>query len=548
MTISDAFIIEKLNNRNPLIEDAQKLHAHLLMQVHGIGVTEWIKKIEGLENEEKVNLRKRLAKSNKSMWGDVLRFTDKIFIATGGSREYFFKNKKKSNEFREILGNITEGLSLRKWLENYWLDKIAVDPNGVFLIENNGKDAYPTYKSISVIADYQADGQDLDYIIFEPEKVEDQNYELLRVYDDESDRTYKKTGDELEVIKSYPNTFKKVPGVIISDIVDPLSGLKASSISKELDDADEYLRLNTVFTLMKYHHGFPFFWMYMTACPVCKGTTMVGGKECHACNGTGLSTKKDVSDITYIKPPEDKEQPLVAPNLAGYVVPPIESIQWLRTELDSIKSDIKFSHWGTVLELDKSTIEKTATEVTINAQPIQDRLNKYSDSEEIVEKKLTDFLGVFYYPDNYIRCSINNGRNYIIKNHELLLREYVELRNNRSGETALNDKLKQYYESLFQNDVTNLVIRLKLIEVEPLVHYSVDEVVGMQIPESIKKTKVLYNEWLSTLDKEYLFSSNVEELRNSLNTYVESKKYENEVQSNGLSVGNDNKRKEVPQR
>ncbi|WBC28458.1 portal protein [Rhodobacteraceae phage LS06-2018-MD05] len=542
MILSENDILEKYNNPDPRIADAKQEHKELLMQVHGCNLPNSIIKIEGLENDEKIALRKRLSISNKSMWSEVLRPMDKIFKANGGSRNYNLK-KKQQEQFRNILSNITEGLSLRKWLENYWSDKVAVDPNGIFLIEHDGKDAYPTYKSILDIQDYSVDGQDIDYIIFKP--IQKENYELLRVYDDEGDKLFKKSGDSLIVIEdqTFINPWGKVPGTVISDLINTLTGLKNSTIEKEKELAKEYLRENSVFTLFKYHHGFPFFWQYMSACPVCKGKRFVDGKECATCNGTGFQLKKDVSDVTYIKPPSDKEQPIVAPDLAGYVVPPLDSARWMAEELTRIKQEIVVSHWGTVLEV--NGVERTATEVTINAQPIQDRLNKYSDSEEIVEEKLTDLLGEYYFENAYKGSSINNGRNYIIKGSEVLLNEYMTAREKGSNETTLNDMLIQYYETLYQNDAINLSIHIKLIQVEPLVHYSVMEVLNMNLPESIKQKKYLYTEWLSTINKDKLFSFTDKQLRDSLNKYVKSKSQENEMQSNSSLANDDNQRQEV---
>lgn len=544
MILSENQIIEKYNNPDNRLELAKKEHKELLMQVHGIGLTDFITKIEGLENAEKIALRKKLSISNKSLWSEVFRPTDKIFKANGGSRNYNLKTKKQTADFRSILGNITEGISLRKWMENYWLDKVAVDPNGIFLVEHDGKNAYPTYKSIASIKDYIADGQTLEYIIFEAEEIKAENkkddYELLRVYDDEGDKLFKKVGDELILIEdqTYSNPWGKVPGVVISDLIDTITGLKDSTITNEKEIANEYLRENSVFTLFKYHHGFPFFWQYMSACPTCHGKRYVDGKECKVCNGTGFQLKKDVSDVTYIKPPSDKEQPIVAPNLAGYVVPPLESAKWMSEELSRLKQEIIISHWGTMIEI--KGIEKTATEVTLNAQPIQDRLNKYSDSEEIVEGKITDFLGYYYYGDTYKGSSINNGRNYIIKGSEVLLKEYMTAREQGSSETTLNDMLIQYYDTLYQNDSKNLVIHIKLIQVEPMVHYSVADVLTMQLPQNIKNNKIYYTEWLSTIDKEDLFLKTDSQLRDSLNKYVKSKSKDNEMQSESSITKDDN--------
>lgn len=57
-----------LKNPDPRILEAKKNHQQYLVHVHGIGVAEYLQKIEGLESEEKFELRKRLARSNKDLF------------------------------------------------------------------------------------------------------------------------------------------------------------------------------------------------------------------------------------------------------------------------------------------------------------------------------------------------------------------------------------------------------------------------------------------------------------------------------------------------
>ncbi len=64
-----------------------------------------------------------------------------------------------------------------KWLKTYFVDKYVIDPNGFFLIEYKNTEAYPTYKSILTVADYVQKGQSLEYIIFEPVTIKEENKE-----------------------------------------------------------------------------------------------------------------------------------------------------------------------------------------------------------------------------------------------------------------------------------------------------------------------------------------------------------------------------------
>ena len=139
------------------------------------------------------------------------------------------------------------------------------------------------------------------------------------------------------------------------------------------------------------------FWQYLQSCPNCKGTGMQDGKKCPICNGSRFVGKKDVSDIFYVKVPEDNEQKL-APDLAGYAVPPIDYWNKATEERKLFRDMITFSHWGTVIET--TSVEKTATEVMVNASPIEGRLNKYSDSYEIIYSSIVDIIGKFMFTDS----------------------------------------------------------------------------------------------------------------------------------------------------
>lgn len=512
----------KLDKPDERIKNAKTEHSKYMMHVHGIDVTSYVVQMEGLENDRKIALRKRIARSNKDLFADILRPTDKVFHSKGGSKTYEL-SKGNQEKFQTLLSKTKEGISLPKWIENIWMDKYVTDPNGVILIEHKDGKAYPTYKSIDGIRDYETTGVNLEYIIFEPFK-DTNGMDFVRVYDDEGDKTFQISNTNILIPVpefTFDNPFGVVPGVTCSNLIDPISFFKKSPIYEQIELADEYLRENSVKTLFKYHHGFPFFWMYMSACPICKGTTQVNGEECKACHGTGLNTKKDVSDITYVKPPEDKEQPLVAPNLAGYVVPPIESWKQMTDELKLMRDMIYHSHWGVLINRD--VVEKTAFEVAMNTQPMQDRLNQYADSAEIIEGKLTDFLGAFYFGSAYKGSQINYGRNFIIMSPNELMKEYLDDKIKGLGETTLNDKLKKYYNSLYKNDNFKLVIFTKLIHIEPFPHNTIKEVKDLRVPVLDYMMKIYYNDWLNEVTEDEIFATDTKVLKDKLKDFTLTK-------------------------
>jgi len=552
MILTTDQILDKIENPHPTIEVLKKEHGELLMHVHGIGVTDYLKQVEGLESDIKIELRKRLARSNKDLFADILRPTDKIFEAGGGSKIYRFKGEstKKEEEFRANLADVKTGYSLTEWLDMYFIDKYTVDPNGLYLIEHKDNRPYPTYKSIYTIKDYEHAGRKLEYVIFEPEvcykepliesSKQEIDYELYRVYDDEGDKLYKLQNDSLTLVEddSYENPWGYVPAITCSDRINTITNYKRSSIDEQVELAGEYLREGSTKTLYKYHHFFPLFWMYMSTCPACKGVGTVNytnnsgnieNKGCPSCNGSGWALKKDVSDIKAIKPPETTEEPTVTPDIAGYVVPPLDSLVAMRDEQKLLRDMIFFSHWGTMLN--REDAEKTAFEVSVNVQPIQDRLSKYSSSLESTEKEITDMMGEYIYNDLYEGSSINYGRNYVIKSPKEILTAYLEDKGKGANYTVLNDKLEQYYHSLYAHDMQSLIIATKLIKVEPYIHNTIDEVVKWNLAQIDFAQKQYYNEWLSTKEDKYLVNTKVEKLQQELKEFSQNKIIENGEQA-----------------
>lgn len=516
---------QRFEKPDPKLGELKKQHKKFLMHVHGNNLSDYLKKISGLENKQQIDLRQKYARSNKDLFSNILRPTDKVFSAKGGNKEYNISGDNNLKVFRETLSEITEGMSLSKWLQNYFLDKYAVDPNGVFLIENANSQAYPTYKAITSIRDYKASGQRLEYIIFEPEKrkINDQEHDFIRVYDDKEDKLYKIEGEKWvrQPKETFPNHWGYVPGIVISDLVDTVTGYKRSSIEEQIDLADEYLRDASVKTIYKFAHGFPLFWMYLQQCPHCKGEGEINAKTCNYCNGTGYSLKKDVSDIIGIKPPEGPDDVTITPDVAGYVTPPSENLEQMTNELKLLRDMMYFSHWGTVIQRGEN---ETATGRFIDAMPVNDRLNQYADSIEDVEQKLTDIIGQFYFPNSYQSASINYGRRYIIETPDQLYDKYIKGREQGAHVVVQNYMVDQYFQAQFANDNFSLTIHRKLYDLDPFPNLNITDVPV----NNLDYYKKLYlHEWRRTLKDFDIYKTPFQELDNKLSQYVKLKQLTN---------------------
>ena len=524
--------IEKPPHQDDILQ-LRKQHSKLLMHVDGIGVQQYLAQIEGYENKEQRELREKFAKSNKHVFGRLLRPVDKIFSAKGGSTFFNLPDKSRSS-FDNTLQNIKNGQSLRIWLKKNWKPKFFTDANGLIFIEvDQDGNAYPTYKCIKSILDYQLNGIIPEYVIFEKSSKEElksmgiekeDGVDYHRVVDDDWDYLIRRQDDEFQVVKdhTYINHFQTVPAVVCSDIPNANSNYYVSPISEAIELADEYLIDQSIHTIYKFKHGFPLFWQYVKDCPECDGTGMKEGEKCPMCKGSGKKLKSDVSDIIGLELPEADETP-IAPNVAGYVQPSIEVSREQREEMEYIYRGMHFLIWGTHSKEEEGN--ETATGRFIDVQPVNDRLNEFSDTAENIEKALVDMFGYFYHESAYKGSSVNYGRRYMIEPPDMILKKYLEARKEKASASTLNHLYMQYLQTEFENQMMEMALYTKLMKVEPFFHQSMTELKELELVGlSDIYGKIYFNEWLNTFSNQNdIIFTPVNGLKDQLKTFIEEK-------------------------
>lgn len=511
-----------LDKEPDYIKTLKDKHKELRMHYHGVGTTEYLSKITGLENQDQVDLRKKYARSNKNIFSNLTGYVDKVFSAKGKNKVYNISNPESERTFKEYISTIDSGKSLEKWLQSYWKDKIAADPNGIFLIEKTkAGDPYPTYKSILSIRDYKQDGQTVEYVIFEPEQIKynESDAKKVRVYDELQDAIYIYQNNTLTLLEeeTLPNELEYVPACLISDIEDTLTGFKRSTIDNEVELANEYLRDNSIKTLYKFAHGFPIFWMYYQQCSVCKGIGEIDGKPCGHCNGTGLSVKKDVSDIIGVRPPRNNEDAKITPDIAGYITPPNENLNQMTDELKLMVDSMFFSHWHTLIEVGAND---TATGRFIDVQPVNDRLDAYADSLETVETLLTNFIGDIMLKEVYKGCSINYGRRFLIETPDQLLDKYTTAKDKKLNPATLDYLLEQYYQAQFATDTMMYSYYKKLMQLEPFLHLTLAEIPEQYQNTEDYKKKLYFDSWKNQISIDDVVKFDVKKLDKLLVEYI----------------------------
>lgn len=536
MVLTEDQVIElgKLSDADSWIKEARIKSALLRMHYKGENVPNYLKLVEGLENQAQLELRKKFAISNKSLLRAQLRPVDNAFHARGGLISVDVSPENKERLFESIKKGTNER-DLKSFMRNRWFDTFVYDPNGLQFneVKTDGSYTYTTYKSIFSIRSMKVTGIQPEYVLFEPDiTINDDKKKSKKEFswlvDDAFYYRLERTMNTARIVEQIPNSFERVPAVQNSTIVDPETGGKLSPIDTQLDLLESYLIDNSINNIYKKLHGYPIFWSYLHGekCKSCEGSGMIQGRDCKTCNGSGKTVKKDVSDAIFLKPPQSADDPIIAPNIAGYVQPSIETWQEQRTELEHLSSIISFSLWGTTFERRDN---ETATGRFIDAQPVNNKLNDYTDIfETIHENILKTYVDFMFTAD--VDVHVSYGRRFLVETPDQLWEKYQTSLEKASDQSSKDLHLSQYYESEFRSDEFMRDYYLKLMKIEPLVHYSIDEVLSMQIDQRIKDAKVLFPKWKNETHMFEIVENDLTKVIKKFEDYVNQQRMEQSLE------------------
>lgn len=519
---SDLARIFAENPTRKLWIDSALESTRLQMHVLGIGLQNYIQRIDQHESEKTFQLRKKYGKTNRDIFARMLRPIDNIWQGRGGG---VFYNTSEGNDkkLRVMLSNVDKGYQIRDWVRLFWKPRYIDDPQGIIFIETdptNINGVYPTYKASRTIFDALPNGRGLEYIIF---KTDQPN--IFRVIDDVLDRLVKFEGDKVTELKSkeypvFPNYFNRVPAIILSDIPkDGRDDLFMSPIQDEVELADGILREGTIASIHRFKHGFPKPWKYPEVCGTCKGTGLINASTCPDCNGSKIKLISDPADISVFAWP-DKENPEISEK-GGYISPALEYLKYADESLILLEEKMSVTHWGSFLQRDKS-VNETATGRFIDTQPVNNRLVLYAKAAESIETFITNSVATFNFQSGWKGATVNLGRRFQIEGPDTIWKKYEDARKNGAPQATLDDMLQDYYETKFQGNELELQKYLKLAQLEPGVHYTPSEAkAGLPWFEYMKKT--YFPEYVSTLSPMAIIGTDLQALRKGLVDFTTKK-------------------------
>lgn len=547
MRLTETQIVDIIKN-NPAkatIKKAVDYNTKMRMHLYGDDLSKNISLVDGFEKDNMKAIRAKYAKSNKDLFSRLSRPIDKVFSARGGSA-YYNMNDANDKRAMGLTMNVRDGYSAKKWIESFWKPHMLDDPNGVIFIEiGDGNPyplgvAYPTYKSITSIYDYATKGVMLDYIVF---KLDDNDKKkagykpediIFRVVDDVNDYLVKQEQNEVTILKSdtIPNYFSIVPAIINSDVVSADTGLFISLFDEVVELANDFLLDGSIKRMMKFRHGFPKYWEYSDSCADCKGEGTVNGEKCNTCKGTGQKLMINPGDNKLLSWPETKDDPILAPNIAGYVEPSKTYFDIASVELAELENAMNYTVWGASTAhkaqgptgVNASDGQKTATQVIDDMQPKIDRLYPISEAAEKRHKFVIDLLITHNMKQTKYwdvkGSSINYGRRYLLETPDIIWTRYSDARAKGASVSILDGLLREYIETKYVGDPISLAIQTKLMALEPFVHLTIAQAEPLIELELDYVKKLYFGQWVNSLRKNELLVMNEVQLEDLLTTYA----------------------------
>ncbi len=531
------------------IKWAREYNDKLLLHVEGLGLDKYLERINSYENASQYEARQKHAISNKFITEELLRPVDNAFHARGGSKTYKFTSEANKESYINHLTDTRNGLSLSEYIEQIWFNKFVTDPNGLIFMEITNEEVYegeedeeretviePTYKNIHNIRSYEQNGIHVDWVVFEPHKKfaleesgKDVEVEQFWVVDEKFYYLYQNKDGKIREIERIENSFGMVPAILCSNIVDNVTGWKKSPIDAQIELLNKYLVSNSVLTIAEFFHNYPQQWRYVDECSYCEGTGVeeynirnseTGSKECSHCGGSRKATRKDVTDAIELRIPEGDQQK-IAPDISGYIYMPTEPWTLMTDTVDRYWNIIYFSQWGTVVS--KDTSNETATGRFLDAQPVNNRLNKYSRSMELAHTSIANFIGEFYYPETFEKAYIQYGRRYLIETPDQIWEKYLEAKKDNAPTSVLDLLLTQFVESEFRENEQAYAYEMKKINLEPFIHWNVLDVQTLNVASLDYKKKLYFNDWVKTKSVKEIVETDLTVLNTELDKYATDK-------------------------
>jgi hypothetical protein len=465
-----------------------------MLHLRGVGMAGALTKIDHFENDDVYPIRTKYAISNVDLFNRLLQEEEQVYTTVGGQITIGapVSNNESIGRFTTELGN---KMPLRKWMQRVGYDAYNADPMGLLYVEHDGIKPTVSYKCIKSIHDYDNYGRELNYVCFKIDHKDYKQYNIAgidlqmqakaqhyRFVDDVQDIVVRYDNGNCIEVDSYVNVFGRVPGFIISDIVDFTNQNRfLSRLFPIIELADCFLKDRSVEQLQKNYHGFAKAIEPFLQCGTCMGEGVKGGIPCPDCStpgsdtGSGYKRRTRISDVSRFPLAMLSEVNFDFRKIFGYVTPDIASMEYQNKALYALEALMYRTHWGSVtpakVEFNGGqNVSDTATKVISDNQPKRAVLNTLADWNENSEAKLISLIVQFYTNTEPTDVYVSYNRDYILNTPEELMEVVNLMRRNNAPPSVIDALTRQYIRAAYKNNPNKQVIETKKYLTFPLVN------------------------------------------------------------------------------
>lgn len=528
------------------VEMAQKNQIDHDRHVSGKNYKDLIKPLKGFEKEDQKKVKEQLSQpATRSIVSDLKNQLSKWQSASDTNKDYVFKDKELNKNFvKDVLSKVWKGESinyfvnffLKDALWNKFNDFLIVNRpylitkdidgqniefevrDGVEKVHTSGTELYPYIAHISIHAvhDFFIYGNKVEYLAYLSEIIKDESgkdYKIYKVLDDRGIYTVKddclKKDNSIQIINFTANELSELPVIRVSSLISIVYPNTATSfLEPALHKLDAYVDDFAVYRASKVQHAYPQRFSAGAKCnyqdesldsSICQGTGKIDITDnnerrtivCPKCFGTGWNTVRDASQ-DFIVPffLEENQRPYTTTPI-GYAAVDITILTFQKDDLQTNSDDIKehILQRNTLLE---NSIQKTATAVLENREPVVLLNMLFAKLISFTETKLTDWIGELYKPEQFQKAVINYGLNYANKNKDQITEEISNGRSAGLSITEITQLHKNRIKSANSNNIDKLIKQKMLFDLEPFNTLTIDEVEKSETILPIDKMHKLY--------------------------------------------------------
>jgi hypothetical protein len=500
------------------ISKAIELQGDASVHFTGQGYERLISRLASHETEQEYKGKRELSEPvTKPICNTIYNeITQTIHTGTRIQYPEFGKSNTEKEQFLKTISKIYNNKSLhefsKEWLSSAFFyrmnDFIVITRpkkagnevliKGIPVKADEAPERYIITVGIDVVHDYVKSGDKVEYLIYKYKT--DGKKQLFRVIDDEKDCIYIREGENI-----YLNTINGNDDVITHTVMPCMqvgriySDIGNTNVCKSFIDSTipllrRYLKFDAINVISEVKHSFPFWWAVGTPCDnnecddgyvIKEGTKTI----CPVCNGTKHRSTIRPGQVFLIPQVAVNESRPFANQPAGVVEGSVTTIQNQKQRLIDRKEEI----YQYALGMQPfQQIQRTATEVELNTKPLEYRNNLLSSFCEQIESWVCDVVGSEM--KSYKGCTIAYSKRLFNRNENVVIDDIKKAKDNGSPQSYIYSLVEELIYARYNNDPLERERQLILMQLEPLVGYTVAEVSAMPVSENTKLTKILFND------------------------------------------------------